>query len=151
MDFAKKLLGKIGVELWYELRGEAVYSIKKDNNQSHQASLGKTKTFTPPSSEKAFVRAQLLRNVESAFIKLRRHKLRAGALSVFLTDHEYHNFGLYMDFTRPTAATMEAVQIASDLFEAIFDASRKYRRSGVVLNALEVDALRKAFPQIYVK
>ena len=56
--WAKGLLGKIGVELWHELRGEAVYPVVTREKEDY-ASISKTKTFTPPSSEKDFVKAQL--------------------------------------------------------------------------------------------
>lgn len=135
---AKKLFGKIGVELWHELKGEAVYPIIKEARQA-QASLSKTKTFTPPSSNKDFVRAQLLRNLESAFIKLRRHGLRAAGLSVYLTDSEFQSRGLYAELTRPTASTFNAAAMASKLFETIFNPRLKYRRTGLLLTDLELD------------
>lgn len=139
VEFAKNLLGKIGVELWHELRGEALYEVAKEGAKEHQASLSKTKTFTPPSSQRDFVRAQLLRNLESAFIKLRRHRLRAGALSIFLTNQEFRTAGLYADLTRPTSSTLEVLPAASELFEALFREGMRYRRTGVVLHELGLD------------
>ena len=136
--FAKKLFGKIGSELWHELRGGSVYPVNTEPKED-QISLSKTKTFTPPSDDKEFVRAQVLRNLESAFIKLRRHKLRAGALSVYLTDRVFQSKGLYAELSRPTASTHEAVAMASKLFEMVFSPFVKYRRTGVVLNYLESD------------
>ena len=136
--FAKKLLGKIGVELWRELRGEAVYPIvmgEKDN----QISLSKTKTFSPASNDKEFVRAQLLRNLESAFIKLRRHHLRAKTISIFLVNHEFRGKGLSADLSRSTASTSEAAEMTSKLYEKLFDPSLRYRKTGVILNDLEVE------------
>ncbi len=136
--FAKQLFGKVGVELWHELRGEAVYPINpqpKDN----QASLSKTKTFTPPSNDKEFVRAQLLRNLESAFIKLRRHRLRAKALTIFLVNHEFRGRGLSVELSRATAAIHEAAPLASTLFDRLFDPLLKYRKTGIILNDLEVE------------
>ncbi|MGH7198410.1 MAG: DNA polymerase Y family protein [Candidatus Omnitrophota bacterium] len=135
---AKKLFGKIGVELWHELKGEAVYPIIKEAGKA-QASLSKTKTFTPPSGNRDFVRAQLLRNLESAFIKLRRHGLRAAGLSIYLTDGEFKSRGLYAELTRPTGSTLDAAAMASKLFDAIFDPRLKYRRTGVLLTDLEPD------------
>lgn len=136
--FAKKLFGKVGVELWHELRGEAVYPIvmgEKDN----QVSLSKTKTFTPSSNDKDFVRAQLLRNLESAFIKLRRHKLRSKVITIFLVNHEFRGKGLSAELTRSTASTSEAVVMASELYDKLFDPSLKYRKTGIILNDLEVE------------
>jgi DNA polymerase-4/DNA polymerase V len=134
--FAKKLFGKIGVELWHELRGESVYPINTQPKDD-QVSLSKTKTFSPPSSDKEFVRAQLLRNLESAFIRLRRHHLRAKVLTIFLVNHEFRGTGLSAELTRSTAATHEAVALASKLFDMHFDPNLKYRKTGIILNELE--------------
>jgi DNA polymerase-4/DNA polymerase V len=133
--FAKKLFGKIGSELWRELGGEPVYPIVTGPGP-HKASLSKTKTFTPPSNDKDFVRAQLLRNVESAFIRLRRHRLRARTVSVFLVNDEFRGGGLCAELSRHTASTHEAVELAAGLFEKLFDPAVKYLKSGVILNDL---------------
>lgn len=137
--FAKRLFGKVGIELWRELRGEAVYPLVTGANKADQASLSKTKTFTPASNDKDFVRAQLLRNIESAFIKLRRHRLRAKTISIFLIDREFRGSGLCADLSRSTASTHEAVETAAKLFERVFDPALRYRKTGVVLNDLEIE------------
>ncbi len=136
--FAKKLFGKIGKELWHELRGEAVYPINTQPKDD-QASLSKTKTFSPPSNDKEFVRAQLLRNLESAFIRLRRHHLRAKSLTIFLVNHEFRGKGLCAELSRSTASTFEAVEMASKLYEKLFNPSLKYRKTGIILNDLEIE------------
>ena len=136
--FAKQLFGKVGVELWHELRGEAVYPINTQVKDD-QATLSKTKTFTPASNDKEFVRAQLLRNVESAFIKLRRHHLRAKSLTIFLVNKEFRSNGLCAELSRSTASTHEAVEMASKLFDRLFDGAILYRKSGVILNDLEIE------------
>lgn len=135
--FARKLLGKIGGELWHELRGDAVYGIA--GPQADPASISKVKTFTPPSNDRDFVRAQLLRNVESAFIKLRRHKLRAGSLGIHLTTYDFRGSGAEARLSRPTASTLDAMQFAGELFDEFFDPKLRYRRSGVWLARLEPD------------
>ena len=136
--FAKKLFGKVGVELWHELRGESVYPVNTQPKPD-QVSLSKTKTFTPASNEKEFVRAQLIRNLESAFIKLRRHHLRAKVLSIFLVNQEFRGKGLCAELSRSTASTLEAAPMASKLFDKLFDPSVKYRKTGIILNDLEVE------------
>ncbi len=136
--WAQRLLGKIGVELWHELRGEAVYPIVMQEKDDY-ASISKTKTFTPPSSEKDFVKAQLVRNLESAFIKMRRHKLRAKKVCIFLRDQEFHSSGIEGAFDRSTSSTLDAVNIVSDLFERIFSPGTAYRLTGIVLSKMEAD------------
>lgn len=137
--FAKKLLGKIGAELWHELRGTPVYAIQAEA-KNDPASISKTKTFTPPSDERDFVKGQLIRNVESAFIKLRRHQLKAGSISIYLTDSEYKSAGLCADLNRATGSTLEILGLVSELFATVYRSRVKYRRTGVCLNHLEADS-----------
>ena len=73
--WAEKLLGKIGRKLWSELRGEMVHPVTTEE-KSAQFTISTDKTFTAPSAECEFVLAKLIRNVESAFIKLRRRSMR---------------------------------------------------------------------------
>ncbi len=136
--WAQRLLGKIGLELWHELRGKAMYAIQTEEKHDY-ASISKTKTFTPPSSDKEFVQAQLLRNLESAFIKLRRHKLRAKAMTVFLRDQEFGSEGCAGALDRSTSSTMEAAALAIELLEKLFRPGKLYRLTGVVLSKLDAD------------
>ncbi len=136
--WAQRFLGKIGVELWHELRGEAVYPIVTAEKDDY-ASISKTKTFTPPSSEKDFVKAQLVRNLESAFIKMRRHKLRAKRVCIFLRDQEFHSSGIEGAFDRSTASTLDAVGLIGELFDQVFQSGTAYRLTGIVLSKLEAD------------
>lgn len=133
-EWVRRLLGKIGAELWRELRGQPVYTIETAHRAP--ASVGKTKTFTPASGEREFVRAQLLRNVESAFIKLRRHGLSAKCIGIYLTTDEFRTAGVGAELSRPTSSTLQAAQAVSELFARAFDPSRRYRRTGVVLSDL---------------
>ncbi len=134
--FAKKLLGKIGVELWYELKGEAVYPVSTEKKES-QASLSKTKTFTPPSHDRDFVRAQLIRNMESAFIKLRRHHLKTKTIGVYLKNSAHQGQALYAELTRHTDSPLEAVEVVSGLFDRLFDPKTNYRATGIWFHELE--------------
>ena len=137
--FARKLLGKIGVELWHELKGEAVYRVVVEKKEG-QASLSKTKTFTPASNDRDFVRAQLIRNMESAFIKLRRHHLRTKAIGVYLKNSDHRGRALYAGLTRHTDSPLEGVKIVSGLFDKLFDERIKYRATGVWFHEIESDA-----------
>jgi len=137
-EWAHKLLGKIGLELWHELRGEAVYPIVTQEKDDY-ASISKTKTFTPPSAERDFVKAQLVRNLESAFIKMRRHKLRAKRMAVFLRDQSFRSSGVEAAFDRSTSSTLEAVGLADQIFGELFREGTAYRLTGIVLSKLEAD------------
>lgn len=136
--WARQLMGKIGAELWHELRGEAVYPIVTEAKTDY-ASISKTKTFTPPSSDRDFVRAQLLRNTESAFIKLRRHQLRAKRFCVFLRTQEFKSWGVEGELDRGTSSLLEAVPLVKQLFDRVFREGVPYRLTGLVLSAIQPD------------
>ncbi len=129
--WAQQLLGKIGGELWEELRGNAVYPLIKEEKTDY-ASISKCKTFTPPSSEKKFVHAQLLRNLESAMIKLRRHDLAAKGVSVFLRQEDFKSHGMEAEFNHATSSARDALEAVNRLFEQLFNPAQKYRLTGVV-------------------
>jgi len=134
--FARKLLGKIGSELWHELNGEVVYPVLTEKKEG-QASLSKTKTFTPPSNDREFVRAQLIRNMESAFIKLRRHHLHTKGIGVYLKNSDHRGSGLYAALTKHTDSPLEGVKVVSQLFDRLFDPNIKYRATGVWFHDIE--------------
>ncbi len=136
LEFAKKRLGKIGAEIWQELRGEYVYKINLDAKESYQ-SICKSKTFAPPSDDPNYVLAQLLRNLESACIKARRYDLVAQRLIIYLRRQDFSHTGCEAVLSRPTIATLELTPIARDLFQRIFENGVLYRSTGVVLSHLK--------------
>jgi DNA polymerase IV len=136
--WAKQLLGKIGVELWQELRGNAIYPLVTEEKTDYDT-IGKTKTFTPPSFDKDFVRAQLIRNTESAFIKLRRHKLRAKTIGICLRDQEFRTWGAEAVLDRSTCSILEVVPFVNQLFDKIFKEKVLCRLTGIVLGKIEAD------------
>lgn len=137
--WADRLMGKIGRELWSELRGDAVYPVTTEEKPS-QASISKCKTFTAPSTDGDYIYAKLVRNLESAFIKLRRHKLRAKVLAVALRKQDFGQQALGARLNRPTSATHEALPLLRPLFDAIYEPGAEYRGTLVLLEKLEDDA-----------
>lgn len=131
-DFARKVLGKTGEELWLELRGVKVYPIVTGAKERY-LTISKTKTFSPSSNDRAFVRAQLVRNMESAMIKLRRHRLSARNLTVFLKSSDFSHLGAEGRLTRHSSSTLDFTKLCGELFDNIFSAGA-YRATGVVLS-----------------
>lgn len=136
--WARKVLGKIGVELLLELQGKAIYGITKEEKTDY-GSIGKTKTFTPASSEREFVRAQLVRNMESAFIKLRRYDLRVKTIVVYLRRQDFTSAGCDGNLERPTSSFQEAFPLVMKLFDRVFTEDTPYRLTGIILAGLEKD------------
>ena len=133
VDFAQRLLGKTGVELWQELRGIAVYPVSTEDKHKY-LTISKTKTFSPASSNRDFVKAQLMRNLESAFIKLRRHGLSCRNIAVYLRLSDFSATGLEGRINRHSSSTLDFTAACSRLFEDVFDPRSVYRSTGVILS-----------------
>ena len=135
-EFASKVLGKIGRELYLELKGMAIYEVIKDEVEHKYLSISKTKTFMPPSEERNFVKAHLFRNMESAFIKLRRHKQSVKKITVFLKKQDFSSYGLEAELNRHSSSTMDFTDIVEELFNKIYKEKILYRATGVILSKL---------------
>jgi len=133
LDFADRLLGKVGRELWQELHGIPIYAVSAGRKERY-LSISKTKTFSPQSSDRDDVKAQLIRNVEAAFIKLRRHGLSAKTLSIYLRKKDFRSTSLSGELNRHSSSTLDFVGLAARMFEAIFEEGVSYRATGVVLS-----------------
>ena len=140
--WAEKLLGKIGRELWGELRGEAVYPVTTEEKSTY-FTVSKCKTFTAPSADREFVLAKLLRNLESGCIKLRRHQIRARSLLVALRKKDYSQDTVEARLDRGTSATQELAPVVTQLFEQLYRAGAEYRATVIVLGRLESDRERQ--------
>lgn len=124
------------IELWQELNGESVWPVSIEE-PAPQHTIGKTRTFTPPSRNKEFVFSQLLKNVENACIKARRHRLMATGASFFLKTQEHNYLGVEARFTRATAFPSDIADIVRTSFEELFHPRTEYRATGVVLFGLQ--------------
>jgi DNA polymerase IV len=141
--FAAKLLGKIGIDLWHELRGVAVYPFLMEKKETY-TTISKTKTFMPPSADKNTVRGQLIRNLESAFIKLRRYSLSARTLIVYLRKADFDSAGFEGRLTRHSSSTLDFSNLCIELFNQIFEEGTTYRATGVILSDITDDGIDNA-------
>lgn len=119
-------------EIWQELRGEFVYELNTEEKHDYQ-SISKTKTFTPPSTDKEFVFSQLSKNIENACIKARRHNLAPKKIFFFLKTQEFHYAGLELTLTARMSAPHEILRMVRESFDKVFKPKTKYRATGVVL------------------
>lgn len=146
LDFARQTetqvtarFTKPHVEIWRELNGESVLPVAPlvdGHGPEPQHSIGKTRTFTPPSADKEYVFSQLLKNAENACIKARRHMLRATGAAIFLKTQEHRYAGMEMRFSRATAFPTDIVGPLRRGFEQLFRPRTPYRATGIVLFGL---------------
>jgi len=134
----RKKFTKPGVEIWQELRGVSVYPVTSEEKRSY-ASISKTKTFAPPTSNAEYLFAHLMRNMESACIKARRYSLAPHKIIVFLKKNDFDTVGDEVKLSRPCAFPLEFSHIIRELFDSCYCPKDTYRATGVVLVDLEPD------------
>ncbi len=125
-------------EIWEELRGGFVLPLNLEEKHDYQ-SISKTKTFTPPSTDPAFIFSQLSKNIENACIKARRHGLATKRIFYFLKTQEFRHHGIELSLTAGTAFPNEIISAARDTFLKVYRPRVPYRSTGVVLMDLAAD------------
>lgn len=135
-EWVKSKLSKPFYEIWLELRGNFVYPLTIGEKQDYQ-SISKTKTFTPPSTNREFVFAQLSKNIENACLKAMRHNLEAREVAFFLKTQDFNYHGLEIKLSSPLSVPSEIIKHLRPHFEHLFQPGILYRSTGVVLMKLE--------------
>lgn len=153
LDFARRDAGWIAArfdkpqqETWAELNGEQVFQVATEE-KSRYYSISKTRTFTPSSRDRTFVYAQLLKNMENACIKARRHGLAARGAALFLKRQDFHYVGTEISFTRASAYPVEFETLVRRAFQELFRPGTEYRATGAVL--LDLDAAGLIQPTLF--
>ncbi len=131
-------LAKPYQEIWHELNGRTVYPVQNELKHTY-ASISKTKTFTPPSTNPDFVFAQLSKNIENAFIKARRYQLAARRIVIYLKTQQFTTQGVEAKLNRATSFPSEVLPHARELFTSLFKTGTQYRATGVILVDLQPD------------
>lgn len=141
-DFARKdrpwvaaTLSKPFFEIWRELHGEVVYELATEGRKSYH-SISKTKTFTPPSSNEAFIFSQLSKNIENACIKARRWGLVSKDLFVFLKTQDFKFHACEISLSHHTSVPQDIVRAVREHFGSMLRKKVQYRATGVTLMKL---------------
>ncbi|MBV9349854.1 MAG: DNA polymerase IV [Patescibacteria group bacterium] len=119
-------------EIWQELRGKFVMPLSLEEKHDYQ-SISKTKTFTPPSTDKNFIFSQLCKNAENACTKMRRHGLATKKIFFYLKTQEFRHHGLEITLAHETAVPNELIRLIGNVFDEVYKEGRKYRATGIVL------------------
>jgi DNA polymerase IV len=133
--WVKKHLSKPFYQIWQELNGQYVFALALGEHETYYT-IQKVKTFTPASSDQAFVFAQLAKNIENACIKARKYKLATQRVVIFLRTQEFRDFGREVDLSGPTQFPNDILHAVTPAFEHLFSSSAVYRATGVILSKL---------------
>jgi DNA polymerase-4/DNA polymerase V len=130
--WVKRYLSKPFYQIWQELNGHYVFELVTGEHETYYT-IQKVKTFTPASSDRAFVFAQLAKNIENACIKARKYKLATQRVVIFLRTQQFRDFGLEIDLSGPTQFPNDILRAVEQPFEDLFSPATAYRATGVIL------------------
>jgi nucleotidyltransferase/DNA polymerase involved in DNA repair len=130
--WVKKYFSKPFSQIWQELNGAYVFELVTGEHETYHT-IQKVKTFTPASSHRDFLFAQLAKNIENACIKLRTYQLATERVLIFLRSQDFHDTGLEMDLSGPTSFPNDILRVVAPAFDNLFASSTLYRATGVIL------------------
>ncbi len=139
-DWIRENLSKPHVALWHELRGTPARHVH-DELEDDQASIQKTRTFSPPSTDKKFLLSELSKNVESACQKARGTGLATRRIYYFLKTQEFRYHRFEIPLTQPTQAPNIIIKEIMRTFDMVYRGKTQYRASGVTLSELVPEGL----------
>ncbi len=131
-NWVRKNLTKPFYEIWQELRGISVYNLNTEEKYNYQ-SVSKTKTFSPPSTDKEYVFAQLSKNTENACIKIRRHGLEAKKVFFFLKNQQFKFQGTEIKLPKTAIVPSEILKAIRPYFDRLWQKGETYRATGIIL------------------
>lgn len=141
-DFATKSenwithhLTKPFYEIWKELNCIEVFKINPEPKETY-ASIQKTRTFTPPSSDKSFLISALSKNLEEACAKARAYNLAAKKVSFFLKTQSFTFRTALLVFESPLNAPEMIMPAIVKEFPKVYRKETLFRATGVALHEL---------------
>jgi DNA polymerase IV len=122
--------------IWYELNGRSVYPVHGEPSDDVVGSIIKSRTFSPPSTEKAFLYSQLSKNVEKACEKARLYSVRPRAITFFLKTQSFLYGRVELTLPVATADPRDIMRVIKPQFEKLYRKGVLYRATGISLRAI---------------
>lgn len=127
-------------EIRLELMG---YSLKNvDNSYEAPKSIIKSRTFSPPSTNKDFIFSQLSKNLESACAQARREGLRPKEVYFYLKTQAFTYKGFNISLPVASAAPTEIMRWVREHFNEVYEKRTEYRATGVSLKKFTEDEIQ---------
>lgn len=131
----KETLGKNHRALVAELKGEPVYTVHSEPGEE-QKSIQSTRTFRPPTANKAQVFAELSKNIEEACRHARAAGLKGRDVYCFLKSQDFQYLRFEVQLPAHTNTPSEVLAGVAPLFNKLFKPGILYRATGVTLGGV---------------
>lgn len=123
------------VELWEELRGESRWNVCSKKHRRQQSFMH-TRTFTPPTSDRARLMRELARHTESVCRSAREEGLAARRVTFFLRTQQFKSFDTHIKLLNATNLPTDIISAIEKRIESVLHEGESYRATGVTLHDL---------------
>ena len=125
-------------QLWAELNGTVIFPVTQGLPETPK-SIMKTLSFFPHKKTAGELFPELVRNVQDACIKARRHNVVAYRARWFLKTATYRYHSYEINFDAPTSSPILILKKIRAQFDQIKFDGRAYKTTGVILTGLTPD------------
>ncbi|MCI0410816.1 MAG: DNA polymerase IV, partial [Acidobacteria bacterium] len=126
----QRLLGKVGTDLWHELRGVSLYPLEL--HPQLPKSIARTASLGTVTSDPGVLKAHLIHHITRLTTELVGKELFAGRVWVFLQRKSFETEALEVRLNRPTAGYQTLCQITMEVLESLYQEGELYRGCGVI-------------------
>ncbi len=145
-SWIKKNLSIVTLKTVWELRG--LPCLELDEASADKQSILTSRTFSSEINDKEELKQALARYVANAAMKLREQELLCGYMQVFVSTNrfkgEYYSNARGVDISPATAYTPELITRAHQILDTLYRAEHRYKRAGVILSHLTLQAQEQA-------
>ncbi len=121
--------------IWNELRGVSVLRLNPVLKNTY-ASMQRSRTFHPSTSDKTFLLAQLAKHVEDACAKARQYHLMSKKFSLYLRNKNLQYSSYTVVLPKPSCSPETIISHIEENFHYVYFPGMLYRATGVTLHHL---------------
>ena len=125
----KRIMGKVGLDLKYELLGESVSPVNP--NEALPKSIQKTLSFANFTSDKNYIINALNYHCHRVCKKLRHHGLKSSVVSIMLRAKDFYVLSTKTTLETPSNSEFEFNLKIKEMFDEIYNPNIIYRSCGV--------------------
>jgi DNA polymerase V len=126
----QRLLGRVGTDLWHELRGIHLYPL--DLESRPPKSIARTASLGRLTSDPGVLKAHLIHHVTRLTTELVGKELLTGRVWVFLRRKSFETAAVEVRLRRPTASYPALSRITMEAFDRLYLEGELYRGCGVI-------------------
>lgn len=140
-DWIKIKLGKVGLDLKYELLGNCLSSV--DVKIKKPKSVQKTASFKHATKNENEIKNAINSHIHNACRKLREYDGYCSTIALMLRTKDFQTYYEKFSIKYPTNFELEVSSIISDLFKKIYLPDILYRSCGVILSDITYESGRQ--------